>query len=453
MRLNRATIVRRLSPNRSTARDGTRALRFMAGAQITGALGSAFTRFGINLWIYNHTESISLFLVLNIAGALPSVVAAPFASYLLYRVPLRTLILLGNVAVMIGPAAIFLVALTGHHVVELGVATVLLSALVDTFAWPALSAVITLLADGREEERTRINGWLESGDAASGIAGPVLGAFLYSIGGVPLLCGLDVLTVGVAIVATLIAVPLIPRPVGLARRRVSPVRVLVADARWVFDRPPMRRLLLLFAVCNGFLAVGAAVSTPFFLSFMTPRAFGIVETAGAAGLFVAGISVGALKWPEKPAERILLGWGSIAACLLAVSISVRFTPAIVVIQFVLFASIGFVNIASQGLWQSITPLHRQARVFVVRRMIARSTIPVFLAAAAPISDHIVVPFWRWLYREAASPSLWHSANETVQATLIFGCGLAIAAALIVFAPGLVRSFGRARLDTLNKGMP
>ena len=230
MRLNRATIVRRLSPNRSTARDGTRALRFMAGAQITGALGSAFTRFGINLWIYNHTESISLFLVLNIAGALPSVVAAPFASYLLYRVPLRTLILLGNVAVMIGPAAIFLVALTGHHVVELGVATVLLSALVDTFAWPALSAVITLLADGREEERTRINGWLESGDAASGIAGPVLGAFLYSIGGVPLLCGLDVLTVGVAIVATLIAVPLIPRPVGLARRRVSPVRVLVADA-------------------------------------------------------------------------------------------------------------------------------------------------------------------------------------------------------------------------------
>jgi MFS transporter, DHA3 family, macrolide efflux protein len=60
-------------------------------------------------------------------------------------------------------------------------------------------------------------------------------------------------------------------------------------------------------------------------------------------------------------------------------------------QFGFFFCLPIANAPAAGIWQRRVPAGAQGRVFSVRRMLARVTVPIALLIAGPLIDHVFKP--------------------------------------------------------------
>lgn len=264
------------------------------------------------------------------------------------------------------------------------------------------------------EQLTRANGMMQTTRQFSSLLGPALATLLVglpavlggSAGGGGWLSGLRdgvpfaLLVDGVSfLVAALILARLtIPSPPP-AESRGGVAANLGADTRlgWTYlrRRPPLLHLLLLAAALNFALAaipVYQTLLTSFTLeadraarglSFAATLA--VLQTVTSAGMVLGGLAISA--WGGFKQRRVLgillpallSGAGLI---LLGLSGNLALTAAAFALTVFMMP---LTNAHSAGIWQSQVPRELQGRVFAVRRMVARFTVPLGMAFVSGLS--------------------------------------------------------------------
>ena len=165
-----------------------------------------------------------------------------------------------------------------------GVATV--------FADVAAQSVLPSLVGG--DDLVRANSVLMTGTSAAEVAGPGLGGLLLRVLAAPLVLLVDVLSFLVSAVL-LLRVPAPPRP-----EQSGPRRSLGAEIgeglRYVLGHPVLRRITLCTALVNLGSGLREAVVVLFALRELglSPSAFGLVLSVGAAGGLLGAAAAGPL---------------------------------------------------------------------------------------------------------------------------------------------------------------
>lgn len=357
--------------------------------QLVSVTGTALTGFGLQVWIYLETGSVTRLALVSLAYALPAVLLSPLAGVLADRLDRRLAMIAADVLAGFSTLAIAALYFTGSLEIWHIYALSGLGAIGNTLQVPAWMAAISLLVP--KKHLGRANGLVMTSDATSIVIAPAAAGALLATVGLGAVLLVDAATFAVAL-ATL-AVVRFPRPERAAGDRVSPSlrREMAAGWRYLRERRGLLGLLFIYAGVNFVLAFENVLVIPLIVSFASETSAGAVFSAAGLGMLAGSLAVSAWGGPKE--HRIAWIMGGIAACGGAVfTVGLRpwlwlIAGAYVLMSFLL----PVVNTSSQVIWQTKVAPGMQGRVFSLRRMLAQIASPLAIILAGPLADHAFEP--------------------------------------------------------------
>ena len=410
-----------------------RSIWTLIGVETTCLLGSEISRFGVSVWIYQATHSVSAFSALLLANTVPGMIATPIAGSIVDRSSRKRVMIGAALVSLCGTMIVLAGALLGELSMPIVIAGACLASIGDAFQWPALSATIPLMST--EEDLPRYNGFLESGRAASMLAGPPVAGFLLAFIGLPGLVSIELATFAIATFVVLgMTIPQ-PRP-GESEddepeEQLSVLADSVSGIRWILRHRPLFKFLLVATFANFFISIGMVLMPPYGLSFLGERAYGFTNGMFGAGMVAGGLIYAGLSKRFTNIQQFL--WT--ALLLGGVYVAYGFSRSAITLGtlnllIAVIMTIG--NSAIMTIWQLKVPEELQGRVLSTMHLVADITIPVSFLIAGPLTDKLVP----WIFAHSSraseiwgtSPSSQMGALFSVMGVILFA-GFAIACAV------------------------
>jgi MFS family permease len=375
------------TPRGTGSADSFKAFFILWFGQVVSLTGTGLSRFGLGVWVFEVTGSITQYTLITFTGSLPGLLISPIAGALVDRWDRRTLLIVTDL--IAGVAILAIAILHWRNGLELWHIFVYMAvtSLLDAFQIPAFLATSSLMVP--KERLGKVAGMMQLAPALAGIAAPISAGFLMVTIGLSGVVLLDVLTFFVA-VATLAKIR-IPQPVRITSADEGTLREeILIGWRFLRERCALLSLLIFFALINFVFSVTMVLLTPMVLSFSSAAVLGMVSTVASVGLLAGGLMMSLYNGPRRRVYGVLAG----GFCQGLAMIFVGLRPAPLLIAAGLFGitfSVAIVNSNSQAIWQSKVPQALQGRVFAVRRMIAQITQPMGQLIAGPLAERVFQP--------------------------------------------------------------
>ncbi|MEE8331374.1 MAG: MFS transporter [Acidimicrobiia bacterium] len=355
--------------------------------QLVSITGTTLTAFGLQLYVFAETGSVTNLSLVALAYTVPAIILAPLAGSVADRADRRVVMLgadaVAGAATLITAALFFADALELWHIYLL-VAT---GSGANAFQEPAWLASVTLLVP--TEQLPRANGLVQLNVGLSFVIAPAAaGALLVTVGlgGVLLV---DVATFLIGVIT--LAIVRFPRatPVG-GGPGDSWVSEAVFAWRYLRDRPGLFGMLWIFAGVNFMLSFGNVLIIPLVVSIASEASAGAVVSAAGLGAVTGSLVVSAWGGPKKLVAGIMAGM--FVGGLLTSVAGLRSSVPLIGVAFVLMLVVmPIVNALSQTIWQRKVEAGIQGRVFSLRRMISSAVSPLAILAAGPLADSVFEP--------------------------------------------------------------
>jgi DHA3 family macrolide efflux protein-like MFS transporter len=405
--------------------------------QTLALTGRGLTTFALGVWVYQRTQSATLFALLQVIAILPSIIAAPLIGWAVDRLGARRALLIAD-----GAAVLIVVALEAAFLNDAASPALLYTILmiggaVTCLAWPAYTALVTLLAPPAQIARAAA--LMQLGFAGQQVVAPAVAGLLFGLVGIGGIIAVD-LVLSLVAVASLIVL-----------RIETPV---IRDAHWKQDVRDAWRLIgdrglfrLAAYILASYLPGGfvIALSTPLVLSIAGPEALGLVLTAMGAGMLAGAVVASGLAKAEGGIRRLLRYDVMLVTAMLAAGVAT--TPTrVAVLGFLFLFGLAGLMAEEQAVWQVRVPAAAQGRVFALRRAITWASLPISYAIAGPLADSVFTPAL------SAGGALAASVGS------LFGTGPGRGIALLLMCAGVAKALvvaaGSAdcklkRLDTLT----
>jgi MFS transporter, DHA3 family, macrolide efflux protein len=361
--------------------------------QVVTLLGNSVLDFVFVIHAWESGEQATKVVLLILFAMLPQMLLSPTAGALVDRCRKRTALRLADLAGLIAVSGLTAVYFSGQlRLWEIYVA-VALGGAATAFQYPALSSAVPLLVPERQYQRA--NGLLSAASSIASVCGPVLAGVLIATAGLGLILWVDLASFVFALVSVqFVRLREQPRaPATTPRTR----RGLTADSaeglRYLFARPSLRGLTLVFFMVNLVTVFGMAVLQPMILARTGGDAskLAVVMSCMGAGGVAGGLLTGAWGGPRNRIRGMTLG--VIGLCLSAlVGMAVaRSVAGWCVAIFIGALLLPMINSAEQSIVQTKVPLDIQGRVFGASLFATSISAPLALAVAGPLADHVFEP--------------------------------------------------------------
>jgi DHA3 family macrolide efflux protein-like MFS transporter len=357
--------------------------------QMISQIGSGLTGFALGIWVYQKTESVTLFALISLCTSLPGIIISPLAGAIVDRWERRTIMIASDCSAGISTLLVALLLVSGQlQVWQIYLATCVISTCA-TFQWLAYSAVTSFLVP--QQHLARTSAMVQLAEAVSRILAPGLAGLLIAAIEIQGVILVDFTTYLLALV-TLIGVrfPADRTTDKTEADKQQWWREALTGWTYIQKRPGLLGLLLLFAACNFSIGVVSILITPMVLAFASPTALGTVLSVGGSGMLV-GSMVMSVWGGSRQLIYNLLGFGLLQGICIIVA-GLRPTLALIALAaFGGFFCYPIISSCSQAIWQRQVPLELQGRVFAVRRAIALSMMPLAYLLAGWLADGIFEP--------------------------------------------------------------
>ena len=322
----------------------------------------------------------------------PMVVLSPVVGVLVDRSNRKLMMMVSDLAAALTTVLVLVLYSLGQLQIWHLYITATIAGIFQGFQWPAYSAAISVMLP--KEQYARANGMIDLAGNASGILAPLLAGALIGPLGLRGLLIIDLCAAAVA-VGTLFFVH-IPQPtVSQAGRegQGSFFKEAAYGFRYIFARPSLLGLQIVFLVGNFFTATAFAVLAPMILARSGSNAivFGSVQTAGAIGGVAGGLLLSAWGGFKRRIHGVLLGWfcsGLLGFVVMGLGQSL---PVWIVGMVAMNLVIPILNGSNQAIWQAKVAPDVQGRVFATRRLIAWIVSPLSRLIAGPLVDQLLEP--------------------------------------------------------------
>lgn len=356
--------------------------------QLVSIIGSGLTSFGLGIWVYQLTGSVTRFALISVCFTLPAILVSPAAGVLVDRANRRTVMILSDVAAGISTLALTILFFTGHLALWEICVLICIESVVEAFRLPSYMAMISQLVPG--QHIGRITGMMQFAPAAAQVLAPALAAILMTTIRLEGVLLVDFLTFVFALITLLaVRVPiLLDKPLQTA---------FLKDAaegwKFITARRGLIALLFFFFVINLTFSFIQLLLPPIVLAFTSTKVLGTIMSAGALGYLGGSVWVSLWGCPQKRvyglfSSALMYAFGTMLAALAPLATSITLGA------FIVFLQIPMMNTCSQAIWQVKTPMRMQGRVFSTRTMFAWSSIPLASFTAGPLADRVFEPLLR-----------------------------------------------------------
>ncbi len=357
--------------------------------QTMSLVGSGVTVFGISIWVYQETGSVTLFAINAFLNFLPRSLLSPLAGLIADRRQRRTIMIVADcgaaASTLLLAALFFSGSLTIWHVYLVTAA----NALFSTFQAPAYAAAVTAMTP--TEQHTRASAMLQLSGHVSLLLAPTIAGFLLLQTGLVGIMFIDFISFLVA-VGILFACRF-PEPIA----QHSPAdqtglwKTTFEGWRYVGRQPALRCLLILSGFNLFFIAVNATLSIPILLTVTTVEIVGLMAMFfGIGGLLGSAVMiVGAGR--HQPLRFLLVAHTLIGLGLILFGVR----PSLLLLTsagFGLAVVLPVRDTLTEAIWRAQIPLGLQGRVFALLQFISSFSFGLAYILVGPLADRVFEPW-------------------------------------------------------------
>jgi MFS transporter, DHA3 family, macrolide efflux protein len=362
--------------------------------QIVSVLATNMSLFALTIWVFEKTGSATALGLMQVFFITPLLIITPFAGVLVDRHNRKVMMMVSDLTA--GLATISILILQAFGVLEVWhlYAAAVVQGLGNAFQWPAYSAAISTMIP--KEKYGRANGMMSLVDMGPGVLAPMLAGALLPVIGLTGILSLDVATFILAILVLLfVHVPQPPRTAEGAQAQGNIFKEAVFGFRYIFARPSLLGLQLVFFFGNLCAGIAYTVLAPMILlrTGNDSVSLGLVQSAGAIGGIVGGVLMSAWGGFKRRVHGVLAGWmfSSFFFALVGLGTWLPLWIGATALSS-LFAPL--INGSNQAIWQSKVAPDVQGRVFSARTLIAWMTNPISPLIAGTLADYVLEPAMR-----------------------------------------------------------
>lgn len=357
--------------------------------QLISLLGSGLTSFALGVRVYQNTGSVTQFALITLCTTLPLVIISPIAGTLVDRWSRRWTMILSDLGSGICTLAIAILLATGTLEIWHIYIITAINSLLSGFQWPAYTAATTLLVP--KEELSRASGMVQSGESVAQILSPAIAGSLIVTIGLRGIIIIDFITFAFAMLTLLfIRFPEIETKAQEKTSESGLWEELVYGFTYLTSKPGLVGLLVFFAITNLFAGLVVVLIPPLILSLFSPVVLGSIESIGGIGMLAGSWLMVIWKGPEN---RMQIVFGILIFMALSL-ILMGLHSSIIVLSigsFLFLFGSPVIRACLQVIWQVKISPEVQGRVFALKRMVARSSIPLAAVIAGPLDDYIFEP--------------------------------------------------------------
>ncbi|MFG6194364.1 amino acid adenylation domain-containing protein [Nonomuraea sp. JJY05] len=357
----------------------------VAFGQLVSLIGTGLTTFGLGLWAYQQTQSLSMFALVSVMALLPAVVLAPIAGAVADRFDRRLVMIAADSAA--GCASISLAALlwTGGLQLWHVYLIVAVGAVSTAFHQPAYMAAVAQLVPKRYYGRA--NGLTQLGQAAGTVLAPLLGGALVAAVGLSGIILIDLSTFAFAVVVTLA----VRFPDTLFKKREEPFwQEVTGGWRYISRRHGLLAIILFTAFLNFPFAMVEVLSTPLLLSLTDTRGLGVALSMTGIGLLLGSLIMTVTGGLARRTNGILGSFMALGVAFAVIGIAPH--PALPAIGLFL---VGLLTALLNAHWFAIVQqkvgLDLQGRVIATNLMLSWALVPVGFLLAGPLVEQVFDP--------------------------------------------------------------
>jgi MFS family permease len=360
--------------------------------QIVTLIGNSILWFAFVVHAWESGEQASQVVWLSLASMLPKMLLSPVAGAIVDRCSKRAALQLADLAGLVAVGGLTAVYFSGHLELWEIYAGLALGGAAIAFADPALLSAVPVLV--RKDQFQRANGMLATASSVANVCGPAIAGFLIASVGLGAILWADLATFVVAVVTVRVA---IPADSGGGRPAGKPERGLLADSlaglRYIFARPSLRGLVLVFFAANLTMVFGFAVLPPMILaaSGNDSAALASVMTSIGIGGIAGGLLLTAHGGPRNRLRGMML---SVIGMCLTAEVAIALTRSLICWCAAIFAGallMPIVNGTMQAMIQAKVPTTQQGRVFGAIIFFSEIAAPLAMIFAGPLADHVFQP--------------------------------------------------------------
>lgn len=392
--------------------------------QIVSVLASMMTQFALTIWMFQETSSALALAWMQVAFITPFLIISPIAGVLVDRHNRKTMMMVSDLAAGVGTILILILQAMGIlEIWHLYLAAVI-NGLGNAFQWPAYSAAITTMVP--KEQYGRANGMMSLVEAGPAVIAPLLAGTLLPFIALTGILLIDVVTFLLAVGALmLVHIPQPEKTEEGVQSNGSILREASYGFKYIFARPSLLGLQLIFFVGNLFSGISFTLMAPMILSRTSNNEIilGSVQTAGAIAAVIGGTIMSAWGGFKRRSYGILIGW-IISGLGIATLGLVGGVPVWVFGSVLSAIVIPLINGSNQAIWQAKVAPDVQGRVFSARRLIAWFTNPISPIIAGTLADFVLEPQMR-IESTLSQTFGWlvGTGEGAGMALIIFFCGL------------------------------
>lgn len=356
--------------------------------QLIASIGSSITAFALDVWVYEHTGSVTQFAFITLSNTLPLILLAPIAGLLVDRWDRRWTMILSDLFATLATVAIAALFIIGRLEVWHIYLANTFSAIFVAFQIPAFIASITLLVP--KQHLGRANGMLSFMNGTARLVAPPLGGVLLGIISLQGIIVLHLTTVflGIALLL-LLRFPKASTP-AVAIEESSFLKETTYGLTYLVARPGLLGVLIISA-SSIFLVGGVQVITiPLVLSFAPVTVLGTILSLFGVAVLTGGLLIGIWGGLRRNMNMIY-------GCMLLTGVSLLVAglqPSVVIFiigVFLFFLIRPIIASSTQAIFQSKVEPLVQGRVFSIKGAIEAAGLPLGYITIGPLAEKVFEP--------------------------------------------------------------
>ncbi len=360
-------------------------------SQSVSGLGSSMTGFALVLWAYGQSRSAMSVSVMSFCNYVPYVILSLFVGSFIDRHNKKTIMLVSDGIAAFGSLAVLALLLADRLAVWNIYMINAVIGITNAFQQPASAVATGWLVP--KEKISNVSGMNSFSHNLIVVFGPMMAAFLFAAGGLPLILLIDLVSFAFAFCVLLFFIA-IPEQVQEKTYR-SPFAGMAEGFAFLKSEKGILYMMLTMALINFFSRLTYEnILSPIILSRSSgdSNVLGIVNACMGAGGIAGGILVSVKKESRRKAEAIFVSTALsflFGDLMMAVGKNVFWWTAAAVAASL---PIPFVMANQNAILYRKIPSAMQGRVFAVRNAIQYSTIPVGIILGGCLADYVFEPF-------------------------------------------------------------
>ena len=360
-------------------------------SQSISGLGSSMTGFALVLWAYGQSQSAMSVSLMSFCNYVPYIFLSLFVGGFIDRHRQKTIMLTADSIAAVGSLSVLALLLTGNLAIwHIYIVNVIVGA---TNAFQQLASAV---ATGRlvpKDKISNVSGMNSFSQNLITVFNPMLAAFFFAVGGLPLILMIDLASFVLAFCVLLFYIS-IPEQIE-EKKHSSPFEGVSQGFAFLREERGIFYIMLTMALINFFSRLTYEnILSPMILA----RSSGSSMTLGTVNAFmgIGGIVGGIIVSVKKESSR------KATAIYVSAALSFLFGDLMMAVGKNVFwwslaaaaasLPIPFIMANQNAILYRKIPTEMQGRVFAVRIAIQYSTIPVGIILGGYLADYVFEPF-------------------------------------------------------------